>query len=132
MTGARELKLELGDVDADPAELETEARRLRQHLLDHDVEAVGPLSGGPAPAGSKGTEMLMAGGLLVTLLQTPGLLTSIVGTAGTWVSGRTSRSLKVTMDGDTLELAAASNEEREAVVGAWLARHGDQASPAPE
>ncbi|MCW2809835.1 MAG: hypothetical protein JWP61_293 [Friedmanniella sp.] len=132
MAQTRELTLELGDADADPTELDADARRLRSRLLDLDVEDVTALSGGTAPPGSKGAELLMAGGLLVTLLQTPGLLTSIVSSAGTWLSGRSSRSLKVTMDGDTLELSAASDLEREAVVGAWLAKHGDQAQPGPE
>lgn len=123
MPDASELRLDLIDDDTDSVELAQTTQRIRESLLNLDVEDVCTVSAGPAPAGSKAVDAAVIGELLITLMQTPKLLSSIVGVLSSWVSRRASRSVTITLDGDTLELSGASDEERRAVVDTWLARH---------
>jgi hypothetical protein len=54
------------DPDADAEEVENLTRRLRQELLQHDVDAVDHVGAAIAPAGAKGDPVTL-GTLLVTL-----------------------------------------------------------------
>jgi hypothetical protein len=126
MAETTELRLDLVDDGTDTEELDQMTRRIQESLLDLDVEDVTPLSEGPAPDGTKAVDAALIGGLLVTLMQTPTLINSIIGVLSSWVGGRANRSVKVTIEGDTLELTGASDEERRDVVNAWLARHSGE------
>lgn len=119
------LRVDLVDTDLEPAELEQVTRRVREALLELDVERVDSVAGGSAPDGSKSGELAVLGGLVITMLQTPQLFQAMFGVLGSWLGGRSGRTVKVTLDGDTLELTGASEDERRAVVEAWLARHAD-------
>jgi hypothetical protein len=123
--GIATLRVDLVDDDLEPLELEEATRRMRDALLQLEVEEVDNASGGSAPEGSKSADFAVLGGLVITLLQTPQLFQSVFGVLGTWLSGRSARTLKITLDGDTLELGAASDDERRAVVETWLERHRD-------
>lgn len=62
---ALELHLEVDDADA--VEIARLTRRLRGQLEALDVDAVQPISRGPAPEGSKALDWIVLGGLLVQL-----------------------------------------------------------------
>jgi len=96
------------------------ARRLRAELLDLDVDAVEPVSGGVVPDGAKGLPSLA--GTLAVRWGTAGLAAVLVKIRD-WVT-RNARSVEVTIDGDTVKVTGATAQQQEQLLNAWLARHG--------
>ena len=109
--------------DADAEELAELAHRLRAELLDLDVDSVRPMTAGDAPEGTKGVELLAVGGLVVQFLLQPEVLTSIVDSARSWLQRQSARSVKLTLDGDSLEVTGVSSDEQDRLVELWVARH---------
>jgi hypothetical protein len=118
------LELQVGvDRDADAEELDDETRRLRRRLLELDVESVEPASQGPPPPGTRAVDAAAIGTLLVSLATTAPALASLVTTLRGWVGGKSGRSIKLVVGGDTLEISDASREEQDRLIEAWIARH---------
>ena len=115
---SREVKIELFEPGADAEAVDRLTGDLRLELLELDVDSVSPVSAGPAPAGSKGLDLAAIGELLVHVRSSLPLVTAVVSAARAWLlRGRSpGRSLKVTVDGRTLELTAATAEEQEQIV----------------
>jgi hypothetical protein len=120
--GELALELEPGP-DTDSEELAELAGRLREELLDLDVDAVDPMTAGDAPDGAKGVELLALGGLVVRFVLHPEVLTSIVGGVRSWLQRQSARSVKITLDGDAIEITGASSAEQDRLVELWVARH---------
>jgi hypothetical protein len=119
-----ELALEVQTLaDTDAEELAVLVRRLRTELLDLDVDRVEPLVTGEAPEGTRGVELLALGGLVVQFVLQPEVLTSIVDGVRSWVQRQSARSVKLTLDGDSLEVTGVSSQEQERLVELWIARH---------
>lgn len=112
--------------DHDPEELLELTQRLRGELLELDVESVGLGADGEAPAGAKGAELLAFGGLAIQLaaLKAP-ILRSVVDATVAWLGRQQARSVKLTLDGDTLEVTGVSSDEQGRLVEQWVARHAD-------
>jgi hypothetical protein len=97
--------------------------RLRRELLDLDVEAVELPSAGEPPPGSRAVELAALGALLVTMGKSQ-LLGSVVAAVRSWLAGSAQpRSIKLELDGDTLELSGVSSNEQRRLTDEWLARH---------
>ena len=119
-----ELRLDVRSAaDADDAELDAAARDLRAELLELDVRDVRRLTGGPAPAGTRAIELLVAGGLLVSTAQE--VIRAVVQTAAGWASRREARSVTLTLGGDTVELSDVCGDEHRELVELFLARHAE-------
>jgi hypothetical protein len=110
--------------DADADELTQLTNRLREVLLDLDVEAVYSVSGGETPDSSKGIDLLAAGALVVQFVLHPEVLQSIIDGVRSWLGRQHARSIKLTLDGDSLELTKASTAEQDRLVELWVMRHG--------
>ena len=110
---------------ADPEELAELTQRLRGELLDLDVDAVEVPRGGAAPEGAKAAELLALGELIVSFAASAPILQSIVGVTSAWLGRQQARSVKLTLDGDTLELTGVSSEEQSRLTELWIARHAD-------
>lgn len=119
-----ELTIELNVDGADDAELDSLTTRLRQELLELDVDEVERPSAGPAPDGSRAVELAAAGALVVGLIRDNAVIESLIGTLQGWLSRDQARTIKVTLDGDTIELAGASDEDRRRLIRHWVAAHG--------
>jgi hypothetical protein len=116
------LRLEIGlEPDADPAELEDAASQLRRELLELDVEAVGVPPSEPAPRNSRGIDAGVLGTLLVAAGR--GAIGPIVQAVQSWVARRSSRSVKLTIENDSLELSNVSSEDQRRLIESFLARH---------
>jgi hypothetical protein len=111
--------------DSDAEELAELTRRLRGQLLELDVDAVEPATGGEAPAGSKGVELLAIGGLVIQFAMRSEVLKSVVDATTAWLGRQQGRSVKLTLDGDTLEVTGVSSDEQRRLVDLWVARHAD-------
>ena len=114
------------DPDADEQELAELAGQLRRELLDLDVEAVDPAGTGRAPPGTKGFEVLAVGGLIVRIASSMGVLTSVVRTVQSWLSGQRGRRVRIEMDGDSIEVTGISSHDQRRLIDAWIARHAEQ------
>jgi hypothetical protein len=112
--------------DYDSEELLELTRGLRGELLDLDVDAVRLSGAGDVPAGAKGAELLAFGGLAIQLaaLKVP-VLRSVVDATVAWLGRQQARSVKLTLDGDTLELTGVSSGEQSQLIEQWVARHAD-------
>lgn len=114
----KQLRIELFEPGADADDVDRLTRDLRAELLELDVDSVSPATAGPAPEGSKGLEIAAIGALLVQVRATLPLVNAVMSTVRAWLSRGTSpgRTLKVTVDGRTLELTAATAEQQQQIV----------------
>jgi hypothetical protein len=110
--------------DADPDERDRLARQLRAELRDLDVDGIAETGRGDAPSGAKGVELAEWGVWLVTLSASGGVLTSLIAVAKDWLDRRgAGNRIKITVDGDTLELDGASSAQQTALLEAFVQRH---------
>ncbi len=126
LTGmSQELRLHLAEDDADDQRLAMLAVYLRTELLHLDVEDVTALSIGQAPRGTKGSELADIAGLLVTLGQSSDSLRSVITAIQAWLPrgiGR-ARSVRMEIDGDTIELSNATRTDQAELVNLFVHRH---------
>ncbi|HWD46087.1 MAG TPA: hypothetical protein VHM23_20635 [Actinomycetota bacterium] len=108
--------------DADAEEIAEATLQLRRELLDLDVDAVELPAAGEPPPGSRGVELAAFGALLVTVSQSQ-LLGPVIAAVRAWLAGGPQRSIKLELDGDTLELTGMSSNEQRRLVDEWLRRH---------
>jgi hypothetical protein len=108
--------------DTDAEEVAEATLQLRRELLDLDVDAVELPAAGQAPPGTKAAELAALGALAVTVAKSP-LLGPVVAAIRAWLGGSPQRSIKLELDGDTLELTGVSSKEQRRLVDEWLRRH---------
>lgn len=120
------LRLLIADDDASAEQVEASGARLREELLELDVDAVARLPAGNAPPGTRAVDPTVVGGLMVALPPTLQVLREVLDVVATWVDRSSSRSVHLELDGDVLEIDHVSAGERQALVGAWLHRHGGE------
>lgn len=125
VAGAAELSVELqAGPDTDAEELVELSGRLRAELLDLDVDAVRQSVRGEAPGDAKGAGVVAAGELVVGLVASPQVLASLIDAVRSWLGRNRARSVKVTLDGDSLEVSGASSAEQDRLIDLWVSRHG--------
>jgi len=122
-----EVRVGVLEQGADAARLEELALSLRRELLVLDVRSVEPVREGEAPPGTRGGLAALAGVLSVSLA--PGLQVAgaVIAVVRDWLSrSGGGRTVKLTIDGDVIELTGASDEVQQQLVDAWLRRHSGQ------
>lgn len=112
--------------DHDAEEVFELAQGLRGELLELDVDAVGLANDGEAPDGAKSPELLAIGGLAIRFALSLSVLKSVVDTTVAWLGRQRARSVKLTLDGDTLELTGVSSDQQSRLVEQWIARHAGE------
>ena len=115
------IQVELGP-DAHAEEVAEATLRLRRELLDLDVDSVDLPAAGQPPPGTRGVELAALGALLVSVTQSQ-LLTPVLAAIRSWLGGGPQRSIKLELEGDTLELTGISSAEQRRLVDEWLQRH---------
>jgi hypothetical protein len=68
--------------------------------------------------------LLAAGELLVGLLASPEVLASIIDAVRSWLGRNHASSVKLTLDGDVLEVNGVSSAEQDRLIDLWVSRHG--------
>lgn len=120
-----ELQIEIIDPESDDERLATMTETLRQDLLALDVDSVKRVSAGAAPAGSKGIDPAAVGAILVALKSSTELATQVVAAVKSWLrrggSKSTTQVLKLTMNGQSIELSAATVDQQQQLVDAFVA-----------
>lgn len=107
--------------DADAAEVAEAALQVRRELLDLDVDAVEPQWAGEPPPGTRAVDLTALGGLVVTIAQSA-LLPDVLAAVRAWLSRSQSRSIKLELGGDVLELTGVSSAEQRRLADEWLRR----------
>ncbi len=115
-----------GDLPDDDEALAESVLALVDELAELDVDEVLPVASGEAPEGSKGVELLALGGLLIKLGQSSRVLRQVVDAIRDWVGRTGARSVKMTVDGDVLEVTGASGADMRKLIDAWVQRHSEQ------
>jgi hypothetical protein len=119
-----ELRIEITDPNADDERLATMAETLRQDLLALDVDSVKRVSGGTAPDGSKGIDPAAIGAILVALKGSVELTTQVVSAVKSWMrrggTKNATQVLKLTMNGQSIELSAATIDQQQQLVDAFV------------
>jgi hypothetical protein len=110
--------------DSDAEELADLGDQLRAELLEYDVVSVVPLPEGEAPPGAKGIGQVA--GWLVAQFGTLDGLRAIIDGVRSWAA-RTHRTVEITIGEDTLKLGAATAQQQQEIIDAWLARHHPRA-----
>ncbi len=118
------------DDDVSPLEMEELTAAMRRELLQFDVESVDRVSGGPAPEGTRGIELAAIGALVVSLGKATPVLGQVVEVIRAWAARSPSRTVKLTLEGDTLEVGGMSESEQHQVIKDWMVRHA-RASTSP-
>ncbi len=107
---------------ADALELDKAALQLGRELRElDDVQSVERPSAGPPPPGTRAVEAAVLGTLVVTT--TREVIAAVVHAVASWLGRRPGRTLKLTMEGDSIEVTDPSKEEERQLVQAFLARH---------
>jgi hypothetical protein len=107
----------------DPQEYEKATRQLRAELKDLDVESVRLVATDTAPAGAKG-DPVAVGALIVALSASGGVFTTLIGVLNDWLRRHSgNHRIRVTIDGDTIELDGVSAEQESKLVDTFVRRH---------
>ncbi|MGE5697012.1 MAG: effector-associated constant component EACC1 [Candidatus Sericytochromatia bacterium] len=117
------LQLE-GDPDMDSEDREQLTRRLRQELLELDVDSVRMARGEGEAAGAKVADPVTLGAVVVALSAGGGVLPSLISTVQDWLY-RSSKAHKIsiTIGDDKIELDKATAAQQQALVEAYVGRH---------
>ncbi|MFE9771752.1 hypothetical protein ACFYOV_08800 [Streptomyces sp. NPDC005931] len=125
--GTQRMQLVLaGREDSDQEELGRLTLRLRERLLELDVDDVALDRSGHIPDGAKPVDAIALGALVVTMA--PLALRSVLGLVQTWIENRPVRTVSISLGEDTLELEAVSSADQQRLIDAFLAAH----TPSPE
>jgi hypothetical protein len=109
----------VGGADVDDEELDSLTGQLRQALLELEVGDVrAGRAGGEVPEGAKSGEGLALGVLAVTVA--PVVLRSVVRLVEAWLQNRPVRSVRLELDGRSLELGDATDAEKQRLIEAFL------------
>jgi Effector Associated Constant Component 1 len=110
------------DSDADGEEIERLRRQLGAEMRSLDAE-FSTVASQEAPPGSKGIGGVMTE-WLVTLSASGGVLVTLIATVNDWLGRRAdAQRIKVTIDGDTLELGGVTSEEQAELIRSFIQRH---------
>ena len=102
---------------------EDELASLTTELLDLDVDDVRALTTDDVPEASKAVELAVLGALLVRLAKSPRALLGVVRTIKGWVERTGTRSVKVQIGDDVLEVTGVSSDDQHALIDSWIERH---------
>jgi hypothetical protein len=110
----------------DAQELDDLTSQLRRVLLDLDVESVDRVRQGTVPPGARAVDVLALGTLIVTLAKSTRVLSTLVNTVQSWLSGAGQRSVKLEIDGDILEVTGLTSSDQRRLIASWLERHSSK------
>jgi hypothetical protein len=108
-----QLTVRVVDDDADAQELERLTAVLRTELLELDVLAAEPETGEAPPPDARAVLSFALGGLVISFAGME-LLGALVGAVTAWLQRDQSRSVKLGIEGDVLELTGVATGEQRA------------------
>ncbi len=116
------VEIEVGvEPDANADELDEATLQLRGELLELDVDDVQRTAAGAPPPGARAVEAALLGTLVVTAAKD--LVGEVVRAVADWLGRRRNRSVKLQIDGDSIEVTDPSADDQRQLIEAFLARH---------
>jgi|tagenome__1003787_1003787.scaffolds.fasta_scaffold20960287_3 hypothetical protein len=110
--------IQLGVKGAGAGELDELTRLFGEELRELDVSSVALAEGGNLPAGAKGMGLVAIGSVVVKLLGGKAF-TNVIAAAKAWLA-RGERQVKLTVNGQTLELKSATVAQQEMLITTWM------------
>ncbi|MGW5430114.1 effector-associated constant component EACC1 [Streptomyces sp. NPDC004059] len=120
-----QLLIRLSEEGADDERVEQLTGYLREELLALDVEDVRPVPAGEIPPGARVVDVALAGTLMVSLGKSLAGLGQVMSVLRDWLGKRhTARpSVTLTVDGDTVELSSATDEQVNQLLRIFVEKH---------
>jgi hypothetical protein len=110
------------ELDADAGDRLT--RQLRSELAELDIESIAAAPGGPPPEGAKGADPVTLGAIILAMSASGGVFTSVIEMLKGWLGRHTRQHrISVSIDGDTIELDHASDDQQLLLVETFVRRH---------
>jgi hypothetical protein len=106
--------------EADREEQAHLTQRLRENLLELNVDRVEPVRSGTTPAGAKGDPATLAA-LVVTMA--PMALTEVMKALQTWLSRHDRASVSVESGGGKIVVTGSPSKEQQQLIEAFVSRH---------
>src|SRR5579859_3483733 len=121
---AGELLLSIAEPDADAERLDTLTRYLRGELAELPLAGISSPTAGELPPGARAVDPAAVGSLLLMLGQSADSIRSVIEVVRGWLGrGSADRTVRLELDGDVLELSAATDRERAELIDLFVARH---------
>jgi len=119
------VSIQVSEDGADAERIDELTGYLRSELLQLDVADVTRAPGGEAPPDARAIDVAMVGALLVSLGSAASGINEVVTAVRGWLSrgGGARRSVKITIDGDELELSEVSLAQQNRLVDIFVQRH---------
>ncbi|MEV4680001.1 effector-associated constant component EACC1 [Streptomyces kurssanovii] len=116
--------LRLDTEDDDPDYVEEQLQHLIAELGELDLETIERVAQGPPPPGTRSTEAVQAGALLLGLGGSGALLPVLAALVQDWLNRRRSGSVRLKIGEDEIELTGVSDEAQQRALEEFLRRHG--------
>jgi len=119
------LRLQFSEEGADTERLAVLTRYLRSELLQLDVESVRALPADQPQPGTRAFDVTIVGALLVDLGQAAEGLRSVVSVVRDWLrrGEGNGRTVRLELDGDSLELSRASEADQRRLIELFIRKH---------
>jgi hypothetical protein len=102
---SQEIALHLIDDTIDTEVLADRAYRLKRELVEAGAQAVTLVPAGRPPSGSKATDPIAVGALMVSLANSPSLIAAIAGTIQSWMNRTATQRIRIKVGERELEVA---------------------------
>ncbi|WP_435220636.1 effector-associated constant component EACC1 [Streptomyces sp. Tue6028] len=116
------LVLDTGDDDHEY--VEEQLQHLIAELSELDLDSIDRVAQGPPPPGTRSTEAIQLGALLLGLGGSGALLPVLTTLVQDWLNRRRSGSIRMKI-GDEIELTGASDAAQQRALEEFLRRHGE-------
>jgi len=119
---SKDIKIKLkifGDCQEDSEILDTYSRRLKEELLELDVDSVEHSSTTDAPKGSKGIGLASLGEMVLSMAPIEYGVSSVVNAVQSF-AGRNQCNVRVDIGSNSIEIQGTSDEEQRKLVDAFI------------
>ena len=118
-----DITIELDETDADTELLEQLTYGLRDEILETPVDSVELPTTAEAPEGARAIGLVAVGALIVKLSGSADTIEKVLGVVRAWFNKKpAARTLKITVGSDVLELSAATLEQQQQLIDAFVKR----------
>jgi len=109
-----------GEVCQDPELLDTYTRRLREEVLELDIESVDYITQGDAPERSKGVGASAVGDMILSLAPLNNVIMSVIGAVQSFVNRNHQCNITMEIGDNKLIISDMSPKEQQKLVDAWI------------
>ena len=120
---SQEIALHLIDDTIDTEALADRAYRLKRELVEAGAQPVTLVPAGRPPSGSKATDPIAVGALMVSLANSPSLIAAIAGTIQSWMNRTSTQRIRIKVGERELEVAGPVSPADEELIRDVIRRY---------